>query len=97
MRPENKFSVKSTIYMDSKSRGRSVDGPWKPTVEEAVQAYAEMLVRKGLEKRLVCSPFLAEKMYNHLYAPSRDGRGVYYQTLPLPTLPTMLARLGLSV
>jgi hypothetical protein len=94
---KNTFSVKSEMYVNLK-RSRSVDGPWKPTIEEAVSAYAETVVRKELAKHLICRPFIAEKC-DEKVAPAQDGRGVCYKTNQeaTSTLKTQLARLGLHV
>jgi hypothetical protein len=73
----NNFSVKSSMY--PKKRERVVDGPWKPTVDEAVQAFAEMIKRKELAEVTVCNPFVAEKA-DEKTAGSKDVRGVYYNT-----------------
>ncbi len=92
----NKFSVKSSMY--PKGRERVVDGPWKPTVDEAVQAFAEMIKRKELAEVTVCHPFIAEKA-NEKTAGSKDVRGVYYDTNAQATqeLPGRLLQAGLFV
>ena len=95
---KNTFSVKSTMYPTPHSNGRSVDGPWRPTIEEAITAYAEMLVEKDLAKHLVCRPFIAERT-DEKTAPAKDGKGVPYKTNDgaTKTLPTKLAQKGLSL
>lgn len=95
---KNIFSVKTTMYPTAKSNGRSVDGPWKPTVEEATTAYVEMVQRKDLAKHLVCRPFVAERC-DEKTAPAKDGQGNFYKTNEDATkgLPKRLAQLGLSV
>jgi hypothetical protein len=92
---KNTFSVKSTMYPTPHSNGRSVDGPWRPTVAEAVTAYVEMLVKQDLDKHLVCRPFIAERT-DEKTAPAKDGRGVCYKTNDDATkaLPTTLAQKG---
>lgn len=76
MASKNIFSVKSTLY--PKGRAREVDGPWKPTVEEAVTAYVAKIKRQGLEQKLVFRPFLVERVEKDR-APCMDGKGNYYQ------------------
>jgi len=72
-----KFSVKSTMYLKVGSlRGRQVDGPWKPTAEEAIKAYAAKLFEKGLGRELVFQPFLAEECPKET-APASDGKKFY--------------------
>ena len=57
-----------------------------------------MLIKKGLAGNLVCSPFIAERT-DEKTAPAMDGRGVAYKTntAATKTLPTLLARRGLSL
>lgn len=95
--PTAKFSVKSTMYPTTGSRGRSVDGPWKPTIEGAVLAFAESLKKKGLSDKMVFNPFLAEECPKEI-APSGDGKRYYKGRPDLQTqLRTLLAGSGVSL
>lgn len=95
---KNTFSVKSRMYPTPHSNGRDVDGPWKPTMDEAINAYVEVVVKKDLAKHLVCQPFMAERV-DEKTAPAKDGRGNYYKTNEdaTKTLATKLAQKGLQV
>lgn len=94
--PKGQFSVKSTMY--PKGRARIVDGPWKPTVDEAIRAFGEMLVKKDLGKHLISSPSIAERA-DMATAPGKDSKGNYYRINAEATgsLKTKLAQLGFSV
>lgn len=74
---KNVFSVKSTMYPNKRSK--DVDGPWKPTVEEAVKAFAASLQKKGLESGAVYRVFVAERCPEST-APAKDSRGNSYKT-----------------
>jgi hypothetical protein len=93
---KNIFSIKT--YQYPKGRRRDVDGPWKPTVQEAIDAYAEMLVKKELHTFLICQPFVAERT-DKATAPAGDSKGNYYKTNEeeTKTLATKLAQRGLHL
>lgn len=59
----NRFSIKTRMFLTTKSKSTSaVDGPWKPTVAEAVAAYVEKVNRRGLHTRRVLHSFVAERI-----------------------------------
>lgn len=62
MPSKNKFSVKTKMYIGHSGRGRSVDGPWKDSPEDAVKAYAEKVRKNGTTHEMVYVPTLAEKV-----------------------------------
>ncbi len=83
--------------MYPKGRARSVDGPWKKTWEEAVDAYASMLERKELKSGMVFRPFLAEEE-DKAIAPAGDGKHYYKERLDLTaTIRTRLASHGVRL
>jgi hypothetical protein len=71
---KNKYSVKSGI-------NRVVDGPWKPTIEAAFQAFVDMLKEKGIQS--VVNPFMAERCEPNV-APAKDINGNYYKSANVP-------------
>lgn len=95
VKPSGKFSVKTTMF--PKGRARSVDGPWKPTWEEAVAAFKAMIDKKGLSRFAVYSPYIAAEC-EEKDAGSGDGKH-YYNPLPnmAPQLHTALAAAGVKL
>ena len=55
---KTKYSLKSHIYINDKRR--EIDGPWKDSVNEAIEAYNSMLTKKGLQDSPIFDPFIAE-------------------------------------
>jgi len=96
MENKKRFSVKGTLYVGEKYRKTDVDGPWKPTVEEAIQAYADKLIIKGLQGRSVYKCFVAERV-ELAVAPCKDSRGVPYKGFSYAPLKQDLAQLGIVV
>jgi hypothetical protein len=80
MTTKNKYSIKGTLRT---ARGRAVDGPWKPTVVEAIEAFKKMLANKGLGTDDVRETFVAERCLE-AEAPACDVRGNYYRTVEMP-------------
>lgn len=91
---KNTFSVKATMY--PKQRRKDIDGPWKPTIEDAVKAFAESLKKKDLDTSLVFRAFVAERC-SEAEAPAQDNRGNYYKSNPAPTLFSMLSDAGVRI
>jgi len=83
------------MYVTSK-RGRDVDGPWKPTVEEAIVAFRDMLVKKGWLGELVFRSFVAERCPKET-APSGDNRGNYYKGAEVEGLDKKLEDAGIRI
>lgn len=72
---QNKWSVKG-IYYSKSNRQCYIDGPWRPTQQEAIDAFADYVVEKfGL--LLVFRPFLAERC-DEKVAGSMDSKGNPY-------------------
>lgn len=57
---KNKWSIKGIYYRGS--RQCYIDGPWRPTQDEAIAAFADFVANKhGLSNILIFRPFLAER------------------------------------
>ena len=93
-----KYSVKSTMW--NNGRSKDVDGPWKPTVGEAIKAYTDMVEKKELTDRNISrsSSFVAERVEDK-DAGSKDSRGVPYNTDKEATkdLAAALEKAGLKI
>lgn len=73
----SKFSVKTHLYKTRTSRRPGAfDGPWKPTLEAAIEGYVEKLRSKGLGHEIVFRPFVAEEG-NEATAACSDGQKPY--------------------
>jgi len=57
-RSKNIYSVKSGILNDA-GKLYNMHGPWRPTVNEAVLAFVEMVKNKGRESWSIQRPFVA--------------------------------------
>lgn len=97
MTTSNRFSIKCDVYTSPESRRtKSLDGPWKPTVQEAIRALADSLRKKGMADLSLIRPFVAERV-PEAAAPSRDTRGICYRTFPITGLSGLLTDQGLEV
>jgi len=74
---KNIYSVKATIR--PYGRSKNIDGPWKPTVELAVDAFAEMLYKKEWNLCTVFYPFVAKRTDT---GGATDVRGISYDDMP---------------
>ena len=96
MATKNVFSVRCDLYTSAESRRRkAIDGPWKPTVEEAVVALAASLKKKGMDDLSLFNWFVVERVPEAV-APSKDSRGNHYRTLKVANLQSLLVAQGLN-
>jgi hypothetical protein len=69
----DKFSVKTVV-----EPGRTaVDGPWRPTKEEAIKAFVESIDEREMNHLTLYDAFLAVRA-QPLDASHQDSNGVYY-------------------
>lgn len=94
-KPVNKFSLKATIFVSSKSF-HEVDGPWKPTVREAIVAFRDMLEKRGWLEKLMFKAFVAKRCLKDI-APCRDGHGNYYTEVKVEGLDKKLEDVGIRI
>ena len=74
---KNKWSVKG-IYYSKSNRQCYIDGPWRPTQQEAITAFADYVAEKfSLSSLLIFRPFLAERC-DEKVAGSMDSKGNPY-------------------
>lgn len=76
---KNKFCIKSDVFT-TRGNTKAMVGPWKPTREEALDAFWAKLMKAkhGSHFRFV---FLAERKASASEANSKDKRGVPYTTV----------------
>ena len=67
---KNKYSVKADIF----------DGAWKPTIEEAIDAFHQKLIKNNKQSARLYNVFIAEKS-DEKTASMKDARGCYYNSL----------------
>lgn len=95
--PKNRYSIKCEVFTSAESRRKKViDGPWKPTVDEAVKALSASLTTKGMGDLALIQPFVAERA-DEATAPSKDVRGVTYKTVAFDGLNILLRDVGLKL
>ena len=92
MTPKNPYSIKATVYTNG--RKRELDGPWRSTVQFAVNAFAEQLQKAGLGNTILFRPFVAERC-EAADAPMADTKGNYYRECPTSNLNDLLTAAGL--
>jgi hypothetical protein len=97
MATKNIYAVKG-IALNRNAHGsfqkRSFDGPWKPTIEEALTSYVgSKALRSG---DFLSTVFIAERTTED--KSQQDSRGVFYTQVPMgiPELHQKLIALGLG-
>ena len=79
MDTKQKFSIKADYFTSTKAhQPKAVDGPWKSTREEAVQAFLANLQKKGIVRAF--NAHLVEQA-SEAEAAGKDSRGKYYIVL----------------
>jgi hypothetical protein len=78
------------------SRSREVDGPWKKSPQEAVDAFHAMLVKREWIDKVVYSSFIAEEC-EPLTAPCKDSKGHSYKTCERVDCFDLLQKAGVKV
>ena len=75
---ENKYSIKSNLLTGA-NRRKTMDGPWKPTISEALEGYYQKISKLDYMV-FVSLIFIAEKS-DPKSANSQDSKGIYYNSL----------------